>query len=309
MKQNQIEIFAILGPTASGKTEAAIRLAQEFNCEIISCDSRQVYRHMNIGTAKPTMTEQKAARHWMIDVFDPSQPVSAWDYASMASQIIKERHEAGVRIILCGGTGLYYKSLIEGLSLRVPSNPEFRIKCEERAAADGPEVLHSELASVDAESAGRLHPNDLTRVIRALQVFHDTGVPFSRHLLQKPVPTGIHCRAAILSLPRSTLYERINSRVTDMLSNGLFIEFEKLRGMGYGRNSPGMECVGYKELFAVEDGTCSLDDAAETIRLNTRHFAKRQLTWFSKTTGETVDMESSQSFDKLRMLVQVSKKA
>jgi tRNA dimethylallyltransferase len=297
------EIIALLGPTASGKTSAAIRLAGEFGCEIISCDSRQVFRFMDIGTAKPTESEQKTARHWLIDIVEPSEMISAWDYADRAAKLIKERTSHGARLILCGGTGLYYKALTEGLSPRTPSNLEFRKKCEQRAAAEGGGVLHDELMRIDPETAIRLHCNDLQRVIRALQVYNDTGVPMSAHFKQKPEQTGIRCVPVVLSMPRDILYERINSRVTQMFSAGLYQEFLKLRSMGYDQASPGMECVGYKEFFDVENSALTLAGAVGIIQQHTRNFAKRQITWFSNTTpGFNVNMMATNAYSQLKQI-------
>jgi tRNA dimethylallyltransferase len=295
--ERQTEVFAILGPTAVGKTDLAVQVAQALQSEILSCDSRQVYRFMDIGTAKPGESQLAEIRHYMIDIVEPSQPFSAWDFAEKAGSIIEDRVNAGARILICGGTGLYYKSLTEGLSLRVPSNTDFRQRCERRASENGPDSLHRELSSVDPVSACRLHPNDLFRIIRALQVYHDTGVPFSQHIKASPKPTGIRGKAILLNLPRRQLYERINRRVEQMVEKGLFEEFRGLRAMGYGPDSPGMECVGYKELFDVDDGRMSMKEAIGIIQQNTRHFAKRQITWFSnKCSGLRVDMTSPEAF-------------
>jgi len=279
-RSQPVVIPAILGPTAVGKTELAIHVAVQCNMEIVSCDSRQVYRFMDIGTAKPTYRQRQLVRHWMLDVIDPSRPFSAHDYALRSRAVIRARLRAGRRVIVCGGTGLYYKSLSEGLGVAVAANPSFRQYCEAEAAAKGPESLYQKLTRVDPLSARRLHPNDLQRVIRALQVYHDTGIPMSKHVRKGHPPSGMTFAPVILMLPREQLYDRINRRVHRMVADGLWEEFLSLRAAGFGREHPAMTCVGYAELFDVEEGRITMAEAVEKIQLHTRHFAKRQITWF-----------------------------
>jgi tRNA dimethylallyltransferase len=295
-----ILVPALLGPTGVGKTDFAVRLAAKHGFEIVSCDSRQVYRHMDIGTAKPTRQEQALARHWMIDIIEPSEPYSAYQYAAQAREIIRKRNAGEISLLVCGGTGLYYKSLSEGLGLRVASNPHFRARLEKRAAHEGPDAVFEELRRVDPDSAERLHPHDLRRVIRALQVYHDTGIAMSKHLQHPDAPAGMTFVPLFLSLPRELLYARINRRVDAMMEKGLWEEFCVLRKRDFGPDAPGMECVGYKELFDVADGKATIEQAADLIKQHTRRYAKRQLTWFAhQAKGVAVDVSRADAFERI----------
>jgi len=299
-----IRIPVILGPTAAGKTEAALQLAAELGAEIVSCDSRQIYRYMDIGTAKPSPQQMKKSAHWMIDIINPSEQYSAYDYSQDALKIIRSRAGEEKTMIVCGGTGLYFHTLREGPGPRVGADLAFREECLKKAAREGTPALHRELQRCDARTAALLHPNDLQRVIRALQVFHQTGVPFSTFKEKKTAPADIDFFTVILTLPRDTLYDRINRRVDSMMKAGLWDEFCSLQNRGYTADDPGMQCVGYKELLAVSKKNATLADATASIMQNTRNYAKRQITWFrNKENGLYVDMSLPTAYRKIKEAV------
>jgi tRNA dimethylallyltransferase len=280
----------ILGPTAVGKTSFVLRAAEAFGYEVVSCDSRQVYRRMDIGTAKPSPLERERVKHWMIDILEPDEPYSAFAFAAGALKIIREARGSGKKILICGGTGLYYYVMLEGADRLDEADSELRRKLQEEAGEHGAALMHERLAAVDPEAASKIHPNNLQRILRALDIFYRKGVPLS--VLQKEgrQPEDIDFRAVAISRPRDVLYDRINRRVDAMMGAGLWEEFESLRAMGYGERAPGMVCVGYRELFGVERGEVGIDRAVELIKQNTRHYAKRQMTWFrNKTKCESID--------------------
>jgi tRNA dimethylallyltransferase len=289
--QAPIRVVAILGPTGVGKTEICIRLAGELGAEILSCDSRQVYRFMDIGTAKPLPQQRALVKHWLIDILDPCESYSVHRFALDAADILRKAAKRGAAVIICGGTGLYFRGLSEGLSVPVGADPLLRQKWDAVAKEHGPAALHSELAVVDPVTAGRLHPNDVSRIIRALSVYHSTGRPLSSFNGTRHAPAGMVFLAVRLTLPRPQLYERINRRVDKMAETGLYLEFRTLRERGYGPEAPGMQCVGYREMSGVEEGRISLDEAILKVKQNTRRYAKRQMTWFShQVNGPVVDV-------------------
>lgn len=289
------KLLCLLGPTAVGKTEIAIQLAQRLNAEIVSVDSRQIYQQMDIGTAKPTAEEQQAACHHLIDCIDVSQPFSVADYQSLADVAIKDIQNRGKQVLLVGGAGLYFRSIVDGLFEGPGADVSFRKKLEQEAAQHGTDVLHNRLRACDPESAERIHPNNLTRVIRALEVYELTGIPMSEHQQQwNPGNPRYPFIAFGLTMPRELLYHRIEQRVDVMLANGLIAEVESLIAAGYSRNTFALQSFGYKELIAYLDGKCTYLEAIEQLKQNTRRFAKRQLTWFRKDTRiEWVDREST----------------
>ncbi len=297
----KIRVPVILGPTAVGKTDISLQVASELGCEIISCDSRQIYRYMDIGTAKPSREEMEDIHHRMIDIVDPSDCYSAYQYSQEAlTHIRNEKHKSKPKLI-CGGTGLYFKSLQDGIGPQVASDITFRKLYQKRALKEGNESLYKELQKYDPESAARLHPNDLQRVIRALQVYYVTGSPLSVYQKKKYPPNDVEFMIIILLLPREILYTRINNRVDAMMKQGLWDEFWSLRKKGYKKSSPGMHCVGYKELFEVENGLWGLSEAVEKIKKNSRNYAKRQITWFThKTTGVNIDMSGPGAYTQVK---------
>lgn len=288
-------LLCLLGPTAVGKTEIAVQLSRHLNAEIISVDSRQIYRQMDIGTAKPTLAEQRAARHHLIDCVDISDPFSVADYQSLADAAIASIQNRGNRVLLVGGAGLYFRAIVDGLFEGPRADPTLRKRLEAEATALGTFALHDRLRACDPESADKIHPNNLVRVIRALEVYESTGVPISAHQQQwSPEKPRYPFLAFGLTMPRALLYQRIEQRVDVMLANGLIAEVETLLAMGYAREANALQSFGYRELIAYLDGACTYTEAVAQLKQHTRRFAKRQLTWFRKDTRiEWLDREST----------------
>ena len=289
------KLICLLGPTAVGKTEIAIQLAQHLNAEIISVDSRQIYRQMDIGTAKPTLEEQQAARHHLIDCVDISQPFSVADYQRLADTAIADIQNRGKRVLLVGGAGLYFRAVVDGLFEGPGADPTLREQLEREVSQHGADVLHERLRSCDPESADRIHPNNIIRVIRAIEVYELTGIPMSELQQQwHPEKQRYPIIAFCLTMPRPLLYHRIEQRVDIMLANGLIAEVESLLAAGYTRDTVALQSFGYRELIAYLNGECTYIEAISQLKQNTRRFAKRQLTWFRKDTRlEWIDREST----------------
>ena len=289
------KLLCLLGPTAVGKTEIAIQLAQRLNAEIVSVDSRQIYRQMDIGTAKPTPEEQQAARHHLIDCVDISQPFSVADYQSLADIAIADIQNRGKRVLLVGGAGLYFRAVVDGLFEGPGADPSLRKRLEEEATQFGVSALHKRLQTCDPGSADRIHPNNIVRVIRALEVYELTGTPMSEFQQQwHPEKQRYPFIAFGLTMPRALLYRGIEQRVDVMLANGLIAEVKSLLAAGYARGTVALRSFGYKELIAYLDGDCTYMEAVSQLKQNTRRFAKRQLTWFRKDTRiEWLDREST----------------
>jgi tRNA dimethylallyltransferase len=275
-----ITVPVLLGPTASGKSAVAMILTGFMPCEIISCDSRQIYRFMNIGTAKPSDEDRRQVPHHLIDIRDPFETYSVSAFVDDALAAIHTCTREGHLPLIVGGTGLYFESLRRGIGPLVDSDPVLRSGLMRRAAEEGSAVLHRELAAVDPEAASSIHNNDVQRIVRALAVFHQTGAKISMLRRKGCSPADLEFRVTVIMPPRALLYERINRRVDKMFRTGLWEEFLALRQCGYDESAPGLHCLGYKELFAVQRGECSLDAAADRIKMNTRRYAKRQITWF-----------------------------
>jgi tRNA dimethylallyltransferase len=274
-------LIVIIGPTAVGKTKASIDLAKRLDTEIISGDSMLVYKGMDIGTAKPSYAERNGILHHLIDFLEPMQEFSVADFQTIAAKHITAINQQGRIPILAGGTGLYVKALLEGYQFNQTSgDEEFRSRLQRLASKYGNLYIHSMLAKVDPESAGRLHPNNLRRVIRALEVF-ELG---QEHISQEKKDNELVYDAVVigLNIERKLLYERINQRVDMMIENGLAKEVMKLLQAGISPECQSMQGIGYKEMVACLKGEINLSTAAENIKKATRHFAKRQLTWYRK---------------------------
>ena len=277
------QLLCILGPTAVGKTKIAIDLAQRLNAEIISVDSRQIYRQMDIGTAKPTYQELQAAPHHLIDCVEISQTFTAADYKILADTAISDIHNRNKQVILAGGAGLYFRAIVDGLFQGPGADVKLRNKLQLEAAEYGVEELHNRLRKYDPISAERIHPNNLNRVIRAIEVYELTGIPISEHQQQWEYKGQRYCFNAFgLTMSRPLLNDRINQRVDVMLANGLVKEVESILAAGHSRDSFALQSFGYKELVAYLDGQCTYVEAVEQLKQNTRKFAKRQMTWFKK---------------------------
>ncbi len=277
-------IICIAGPTASGKTALSIALAKELDGEVISCDSMQVYRRMDIGTAKPDMAERDGIVHHMLDVADPDEDFSVSRYCEMATPILVDILNRGKTAIIAGGTGLYMDALIRGNTFAPYPSTGRRQELEQLAKEQGIETVQEMLRKVDPESAERLHPSDQKRIIRAMEVFLETGKTITQHNLEtQAVPPRFHPTwFALQDENRQDLYARIDSRVDKMLDMGLLDEIKELLDGGIPKNSTAMQAIGYKEFVDYLDGACSLEQASALVQQSSRHYAKRQLTWFRR---------------------------
>ncbi len=276
-------IIAVVGPTGSGKTGLSVRIAEAVNGEIISMDSMQVYRGMDIGTAKATVSERRGIPHHMIDIKDPRESFSCAEFCDTAGKIADDMISRGKVPVLCGGTGLYLDTLLklEGFSPDVP--PGIRAEL----AAETPETLYAELLEADPESAGKIHPNNVKRVIRALEIYRGTGVPKSEWD-RRSVRNESRYDARIVRLEyrdRRGLYQAIDRRVDAMMEKGLA---EECAGLDLDRSSQAAQAIGYKEIYMWLDGLISREEAVELLKKNTRNYAKRQLTWFRRYTDALV---------------------
>ncbi|MCU0609628.1 MAG: tRNA (adenosine(37)-N6)-dimethylallyltransferase MiaA [Chitinispirillaceae bacterium] len=307
---HRIHVPIIAGPTAAGKTALALRIAEARRWDIVSCDSRQMYRGMDIGTAKPARGDRERVHHWLMDALDPSERYSAFSFVQDAGKIIRNLSAQGKTALLCGGTGLYIRSLRNGMGPVVESDPAVVDALMKRAAAEGSEQLHRELALKDPDSALAIHVNDAQRLVRALAVHMQTGRKLSELRRMATVPPADLCFTAVVIMPpRDLLYDRINRRVDDMVRQGLWDEFVALRTAGYDEHSPGLATVGYHEFFAVERNKCSLAVAIEKIKQHSRQYAKRQITWFrTHCAGELMEYADDGRLNDRDVLAAITKK-
>ena len=279
------KVIAIVGPTASGKTKLAIEMAQQLDTEIISADSRLVYKGFDIGTAKPTKEEQKLVKHYLIDVVEPEVDYSVADFADEAGKIIDEIHSRGKVPIIAGGTGLYFRILLENYDLpRLEANPELRAELETRDVED----LYNELLRLDPKAAEKIHKNNKVRVIRALEVCKILNKPFSEACGLKDSAYDVEWIFPKIE-SREVLYDRINKRVDVMIQDGLIDETKYLLAK-HGRIKNLVNTIGYQEIIQYLDGILDLNTAIETIKQNTRRYAKRQLTWFRRNPELNVNI-------------------
>lgn len=275
-------MIVITGPTACGKTKLSISIAKDINSQIVAMDSMQVYRRMNIGTAKPTVKEMDGITHHMLDVVEPNEDYSVVQYREEAVRCINKLHAHGKTPVFVGGTGLYLKSLMNDMHMgNVLGDKRIRQKYELFLQQEGNVALHNRLLCVDRLSATRLHPNDTKRIIRALEVFELTGTPLSEQV-KKTMPCQYSFTVLGLQMERSILIERINKRVMHMFEMGLVNEVEALVKEGVPYTSQSMQGIGYKELIPYLNNDLSLDATIEAIKIRTRQYAKRQMTWFRK---------------------------
>lgn len=277
-------IICIAGPTASGKTALAVALAKAVNGEVVSCDSMQIYKRMDIGTAKPTAEEMEGIPHHMLSVAEPEEDFSVSRYCNMASPIVEDILARGKTAIIAGGTGLYMDSLIRGNTFAPYPSTGRRQELEEIAAEQGIEAVLSQLQKVDPESAARLHPSDQKRIIRAMEVFLETGMTITEHnrRTQQIPPKYSPVWFALEDENRQDLYDRIDSRVLKMLEDGLIGEIESLLASGVPEKATSMQAIGYKEFVDALQGRCSMEEATALVQQASRHYAKRQLTWFRR---------------------------
>ena len=278
------QIITIAGPTASGKTALSILLAKEMDGEIVSCDSMQVYKDMDIGTAKPTLEEQEGIPHHMLSVAEPWEDFSVSRYCAMADPIVEDILRRGKSPIIVGGTGLYMDALIRGNAFAPCPSTGRREELEALAASQGIEAVIEKLQKVDPESAARLHPSDQKRIIRAMEVYLETGMTITEHNRKtQEIPPKYHpIRFTLTDRQRQTLYDRIDRRVDAMVEAGLIEEIQGLLARGIPEKCTAMQAIGYKEFVAALHGACSLEEAAGQVKQSSRRYAKRQLTWFRR---------------------------
>ena len=282
--KQKIKILAVVGPTASGKTAVSVELARRLGGEVVSCDSMQVYRRMNIGTAKPTEEEKNGVEHHLMDVVEPDAPFSCAEYVRAAGEAVKDISTRGKLPILCGGTGLYLDRFLCGEMEETHADDGLRASLFAFAEREGVEALHARLRRVDPESADSIHPNNVKRVVRALEIYEQTGIPKSEFDRRSQIGESPYDAVVIgLHYPRrEVLYERINRRVDIMLSDGLLDETKQLSNEGvFEVNLTAAQAIGYKELLGYLGGSETLTEATENLKTATRRYAKRQLTWFS----------------------------
>lgn len=277
-------LVILTGPTAVGKTDLSIALAKSLSGEIISADSMQVYRHMDIGSAKVTAEEMQGVPHHLIDVLDPKEPFDVVQFQTMAKQAMEGIYARRHIPIVAGGTGFYIQALIYDIDFKEnDGSPAIRRELERLDSEKGCEYLHNMLQEIDPESAAAIHANNRKRVIRAIEYYRMTGQPISEHNRQereKQSPYRFYYY--VLNCERSLLYERIDRRVDQMMEQGLVEEVRHLKKMGCARGMVSMQGLGYKEILDYLDGQCTLEEAVRVIKRDTRHFAKRQLTWFKR---------------------------
>ena len=277
-------IICIAGPTASGKTALAATLAKELNGEVVSCDSMQVYRRMDIGTAKPTLEEMQGIPHHMIDVAEPWEDFSVSRYCEMAAPIVDDIISRGKTAVIAGGTGLYMDALIRGNAFAPFPATGVRERLEAQADADGMEAMLSRLRAVDPDAARRLHLSDRKRILRALEVYLETGETITEHnrKTQAVPPRYSPLWLGLDFARRGELYRRIDLRVGLMLEQGLVEEIRGLLADGIPEKATAMQAIGYKEFVDALDGRCTIEEAADQVRQSSRRYAKRQLTWFRR---------------------------
>ena len=277
-------IICIAGPTASGKTALAATLAKELNGEVVSCDSMQVYRRMDIGTAKPTLEEMQGIPHHMIDVAEPWEDFSVSRYCEMAAPIVDDIISRGKTAVIAGGTGLYMDALIRGNAFAPFPATGVRERLEAQADAEGMEAMLSRLRTVDPDAARRLHLSDRKRILRALEVYLETGETITEHnrKTQAVPPRYSPLWLGLDFTEREELYRRIDLRVGLMLEQGLVDEIRGLLADGIPERATAMQAIGYKEFVDALDGRCTIEEAADQVRQSSRRYAKRQLTWFRR---------------------------
>ena len=277
-------IICVAGPTASGKTAFAVELAKLTKGEVVSCDSMQIYKYMDIGTAKPTKEEMEGIPHHMLDVAEPWEDFSVSRYCEMAAPIVDDILARGKTAIIAGGTGLYMDALIRGNSFAPFPSTGRREELEALAEEKGIEAVLSQLRRVDPESAERLHPSDRKRIIRAMEVYLETGETITAHNLKTQAlpPRYTPLWFALEDADRQALYNRIDARVGKMLEAGLLSEIKGLLNRGIPKNCTAMQAIGYKEFLEALAGNCTIEAAADQVRQSSRRYAKRQLTWFRR---------------------------
>ena len=280
-------VLVLTGPTAVGKTALSLKLAAAVNGAVVSADSMQVYRGMDIGSAKILPEERQGIPHYLIDVLEPEEDFNVALFKAMALRAMQEIWKNGKVPIITGGTGFYIQAVLRDIDFsESEGKSDIRSAYEKLAEERGPQALHAILAEKDPEAAREIHPNNLKRVIRALEFYDQTGTPISRHNEEQRAKDSPYCYLYfVLNDKRKRLYDRIDRRVDQMIGAGLVDEVRRLKARGLTENNVSMKGLGYKELFPYLDGKCTLGEAVEIIKRDTRHFAKRQITWFKRESG------------------------
>ncbi len=290
-------LLVLCGPTAVGKTELSLQIAEHFSCEIIGVDSMQIYKHMDIGTAKPTAAERARIPHYLIDIVDPDEDYTLGTFIRDAEAAIQSICSHKNIPLLAGGSGLYFKGLLNGV-FDEPVGPgkesaadkkkkeKIKQDLRERLEEEGREKLHNELAEFDPESAQRIHPNDVQRILRGHEIYYATGTPWSKHLANQP-KNSLRYRALKIGLtrPRNELYARIDQRVQQMAEQDLLSEVKNLLAMGYDKKLKSMQSIGYRHMINFIEGNWSWEQTLAWLARDTRHYAKRQYTWFNNDPG------------------------
>ena len=298
---NKIPLIILTGPTAVGKTDLSIKLSKSLNAEIISADSMQIYKYMDIGSAKVTKEEMDGVIHYMIDEVTPDVPFSVSEFQMRSEKYIEEINKKGKNVLITGGTGLYLNSLIYNMDFaKSNANNEIREKLEQELAENGIDYMHEKLRGLDEEAANRIHKNNTKRVIRAIEVclsgnkMNDFSKDLRYNEKYKPI-------IIVLNRDREVLYQRINKRVDIMLENGLLDEVKELLKMGYTKDMISMQGIGYKEMIKYLDGEYTYDEAIEIIKRDSRRYAKRQLTWFKRyQDAKWFDLDKYQDIEILK---------
>jgi len=300
------EVIVLTGPTASGKTAVSIELAKLLNGEIVSADSMQIYKYMNIGTAKPSEEEKQGINHYMINIISPDENYSVARYKQNASKFIEEIIAKGKTPIVSGGTGLYINSLVYNIKYSdTETNFKLRNELIQIAESKGNDYVYNMLSEMDPKAASRLHKNNLKRVVRAIEVYKSTGKSIIEHEAEsRLVPPAYKYKIFCLNFERNLLYDKINERVDLMIKVGLVEEVSKLVQMGYSDGLTAMQAIGYKELLAYLKGKASLDESIDTIKRETRRYAKRQMTWMKKITNiNMIDLNPSYTHNNIAMTI------
>ena len=297
------KIVILTGPTAVGKTKLSIDLAKSINGEIISADSIQVYKKLDIGSAKITKEEMQGVKHYLVDVLDPKEDFNVYIFKEMASNAISEILNKGKTPIIVGGTGFYIQSVIYDIDFRNEDNSLVRKELEEIAKEKGNIYLHNELKKIDKESADKIHPNNVKRVIRAIEYYKLNNKPISQHNEEESFKDAVYdAKYFALNDKRELLYERIDKRVDEMIELGLVKEVKDLVDSGLDSSYNSMQGIGYKEILEYINGECTLENAILNIKKNTRHFAKRQLTWFRREKNVNWIDKDKYNYDEERIL-------
>ncbi|MBQ2891091.1 MAG: tRNA (adenosine(37)-N6)-dimethylallyltransferase MiaA [Clostridia bacterium] len=295
------KILAIAGPTASGKTALSIELAKRYNGEIVSCDSMQIYKGMNIGTAKPTEEEKQGIPHYMIDIISPNDNFSVAEYVNLAREYIDDILRRGKLPILTGGTGLYLDSVINNTKFSdAKEDADYRESLYDLAGKEGNGAVHKLLEEIDPLSAEKIHENNLRRVIRALEIYKTTGKTMTQVNIESERESLYDALIIGIDMDRELLYERINKRVDIMLDHGLLDEIKALMNKGFDKSSTAFQAIGYKEFISYFEGEISFPEAVDKVKQESRRYAKRQMTWFRRNENiNWIVLQNDYSYDKI----------